>query len=239
MFFGTRKFLVVTWMAMAFVAALAMTANGQEIVDKTVATVSDGSKTQLITYSDILWQVALQPGVPLKPSRAEDLNQALETLINQRIFALEAERLPRTPPSEKEIAAEIGKTLGYFSSSAEFADRLKRVGFDSVKDEAFERLIAQRLAIDKYIDFRFASFVVVTADEENRYYRDVFVPDFRRRSPGLLMPTLDERRALIREILVRQKVGAAIEKFLDEAKRRMNIEILIEVAPKSDAASKP
>ncbi len=239
MFFGTRKYFVGKVAAVVFVAALAVPANGQEVVDKTVATVSDGSRTQLITYSDILWQVALQPGVPLTPPRPEDLNQALETLINQRIFALEAERLPRSAPTEKEIAAEIGKTLSYFSSPAEFADRLKRVGFDSVKDEAFERLIAQRLAIDKYIDFRFASFVVVTADEETRYYRDVFVPDFRRRSPGLLMPTLEDRRASIRDILLQQKIGLAIEKFLDEAKRRMNIEILIEIAPKSDAATKP
>ena len=42
----------------------------QEVVDKTVAVVTDGArKPQLITYSDILWQMALQPGVPLeKPS---------------------------------------------------------------------------------------------------------------------------------------------------------------------------
>lgn len=210
----------------------------QEIVDKTVATVSDGTRTQLITYSDILWQLALQPGASLSPPRPEDLNQALETLINQRIFALEAERLPRTAPNEKEIAAEIGKTLEFFSSPSEFANRLKRVGFDSVKDPAFERLIAQRLAIDKYIDFRFASFVVVTADDESRYYRDIFVPDFRRRSPGLLLPPFEERRGEVRDILTRQKIGAAIERFLDEAKRRMNVELLMGLGT-PDVAAKP
>ena len=107
--------------------------------------------------------------------------------------------------------------------------RLKQAGFDSVKDEAFERLIAQRAAIEKYIDFRFGSFVVVTAEEEIKYFRDVFVPDFRRRSPGLLMPTVDEQRVGIHQFLVRQKVAATIERFLDEAKRRINVEILIEV----------
>ena len=176
-------------------------ANGQEIVDKTVAVVSDSVRSELITYSDLMWQLALQPGTQLQPPRSEDLNRALLLLINQRIFALEAERLPRTAPTEKEIADKINETLTAFPSPAAFEARLKQVGFDSIKDEAFERLIAQRVAIEKYVDFRFASFVVVTPDEEATYYQNVFIPDFRRRYPGLLMPTLDEKRVEINQIL--------------------------------------
>lgn len=205
------------------------TAVGQEIVDKTVAVVSDGARSELITYSDLVWQLALQPGVQLDSPRSEDLNQALQTLINQGIFALEAQRLPRDAPFEGEIAAEISRTLRFFSSAAVFETRLKQVGFDSIKDPAFERLIAKRLSISKYTDFRFRSFVVVSADEETRYYRDIFVPDFRRRFPGLLMPTLDEKRAEIKTTLTENKVAERIEGFLDEAKRRVRIEILIEV----------
>lgn len=200
---------------------------GQDVVDKTVAVVSDARSRQVITYSDVMWQLALQPGVRLDPPSRADMEQALQTLINQRIFALEAERLPRTTPSEREIAAEITKLLSYFTSTATFEARLKRVGFDSVRDEAFERLIAQRLAIEKYVDFRFASFVVITPEEESRYYQDVFVPEFRRRTPGLVLPTLDEARSDIRETLTRQKIAAAIEQFLDEAKRRVTVEMLL------------
>lgn len=208
----------------------ASSVSAQDVVDKTVAIVTDGSrKPQLITYSDILWQLSLQPGVPLEKPRTEDLNQALQTIINQRIFALEAERLPRIAPTEKEIADKIAETLTYFPTTAAFETRLKQVGFDSVKDDAFERLIAQRVAIEKYIDFRFASFVVVTSEEETRYYREIFTPEFRRRTPGLLLPPLEEKRLEIREMLTRQKIAAAIERFLDEAKRRVQIEILIEI----------
>ncbi|MEP6787076.1 MAG: hypothetical protein ABJB40_01500 [Acidobacteriota bacterium] len=208
---------------------LAFAARGQEVVDKTVAVVSDSSKIELITYSDLVWQLALQPGVPLDPPRSEDLNQALQLLINQRIFALEAERLPRNAPTDKEIADKITETLTHFTSPAAFETRLKRVGFDSIKDDGFVHLIAQRIAIEKYVDFRFGSFIVVTADEESKYYRDVYVPDFRRTSPGLLLPPLDEKRAEIHQTLTRQKVATAIERFLDEAKRRVRIDVLIEV----------
>lgn len=217
-------------MVIAAVMITVLPGYSQKVVDKTVAVVRDGTrKPQLITFSDLLWQLALQPGIPLDNPRSEDLNQALQTLINQRIFAIEAERLPRTAPSNKEIADKINDTLSFFPTAAAFESRLKQVGFDSVKDDAFERLIAQRVSIEKYVDFRFVSFVVVTSDEEARYYRDVFTPEFRRRSPGLLLPPLEEKRLEIRETLTNQKTTAAIERFLDEAKRRIQVEILIEV----------
>jgi len=37
----------------------------QQVVDKMVATVNAGVKTDLITYSDLLWQLSLQPGTVL------------------------------------------------------------------------------------------------------------------------------------------------------------------------------
>ncbi len=208
--------------------AAASTVTAQQVVDKTLATVGSGTRTQLITYSDVLWQLALQPNTPLDPPRKQDLDQALETLINQRIFAIEAERLPRATPSEARLATEIARILRYFASTADFEARLKQVGFDSVKDDAFQRLIAQRLAIEEYVEFRFGSFVVVTAEEENKFYREIFVPDFRRRSPGVVIPTFEERRTEIRDVLSAEKKGLAIEKFLDEAKRRVTVVTLIE-----------
>src|SRR5215213_7815042 len=62
------------------------TARGQEITDRMVATVNGGVRTDLITYSDLLWQLALQPGTPLTNPRSEDLNAALQSLINQRLI---------------------------------------------------------------------------------------------------------------------------------------------------------
>lgn len=232
MFSATEKYanlalrLVLTGV---FIASFSGLVFGQEIIDRTVATVNDGVRTELITYSDLLWQIAMQPNAPLDPPRTEDLNAALLRLIDQRLFALEAERLPRPAPAEKEISDEIGKTLKYFPSTAVFEQRLKRVGFDSIKDDNFERIIARRVSINNYIDFRFRSFTVVTPEDEAKYYRDEFVPDFRKRFPGLLMPTLDEKRREIHAILTEDRVAARIEAFLDDAKRRVEIDILTEL----------
>ena len=204
--------------------------NAQEVVDKTVAIIGDGiGNPELITYSDLLWSLALQPGAPLNPPTSADLNRALQLLINQRLFALEAERVPRAAPTQAEIDAEIKRVLAQFPSTAEFEKRLRIVGFDSVRDENYERIMAQRVMIEKYLDFRFRSFVVITPLDEEKYFREVFTPDFRRRNPGLLMPTLDEMRTRINRLLTEEKVESDIERFLDFAKRRNEIIVLSEV----------
>jgi hypothetical protein len=224
-----RKALLIVAVGL-LVFASAIKSDAQQIVDKTVATISDGvSSSELITYSDLLWQLALIPEAPLNPPNSDDLNKVLQLLINQRLFALEAKRLPRNAPTEAEVNAEIKRVLALFPSTAEFERRLRSVGFTSVADENFLRIMQQRVAIEKYLDFRFRSFVIITPQDEERYFRDVFTPDFRRRNPGTLVPTLAEVRPRINQILTERKVEEEIEKFLDDAKRRVEIDILFEV----------
>ncbi|HYP50456.1 MAG TPA: hypothetical protein VEQ34_05900, partial [Pyrinomonadaceae bacterium] len=68
-----------------FCLVLPTVANAQQrIVDKTVATISDGvSSSELITYSDLLWQLALDPSAPLNPPSSDDLNKILQLIIDQ------------------------------------------------------------------------------------------------------------------------------------------------------------
>lgn len=227
-YFGKWRNLALRMgLSVILIAAFSSVLIGQQIVDRTVATVSDGVRTELITYSDILWQLALQPNSSLDPPVADDENAALQGLIDLRVFALEAERLPSAAPTETEISDEIARTIGFFGSTAVFEERLKKVGFDSIKDENFERIISRRVAINNYVEFRFGSFTVVTPEEEARYYREEFVPDFRKRFPGLLMPTLDEKRKEINSKLTAERVRSRIQNFLDDAKRRVQIEILV------------
>jgi hypothetical protein len=224
----------IFWLALIGVIFFTLQASAQaqndaQVVDKTVATVSDGVRTELITYSDLLWNLALKPDVPIDPPTSDDLNLALQELIKFRLVILEAERLPTEEPTPEEIKAEIERILAQFPSTAEFVRRLNLVGFDSISDENFQELMRQRVAIEKYIDFRFRSFVVITPEDERKYYREVFTPDFRRRNPGLLLPQFEEVQARINETLTEQKVAADIEKFLDNAEARADIVILSEV----------
>lgn len=200
---------------------------GQTVVDRTIATVDDrAGAPELITYSDLLWELALQPRIPIEPPSPEDLNRALELVINRRLIAIEAKRLPSAPPSDDRINLEINRILEGFPSTAEFERRLRMVGFDSVKDENFQRMMEERVRIEQYLDFRFRSFVVITRDDELRYYHNVYTPEFRRRYPGLLMPPFESKQFEMNEILTEERVAESVEDFLDDARSRTDIALL-------------
>ncbi|MER3632511.1 MAG: hypothetical protein C4325_10415, partial [Blastocatellia bacterium] len=113
-------------------------------------------------------------------------------------------------------------------STADFERRLRQVGFKSVKDENFETIISQRVAIEKYIDFRFRSFVLITQEELRKYYSETYSPDFRKRNPGRIVPRFEEVATEIERELTEARIARDIEEFLEGAKRRLTITILME-----------
>jgi hypothetical protein len=200
----------------------------QEVTDKMVATVNSGVTSDLITYSDLLWQLALEPDAPLENPRSEDLNRVLRTVIDQRLIAQEAEKLPTIRPTGVEIKAERDELARHFPIG-ELQRRLNQVGFTGTDDDNFLRIIEQRVATKKYIDFRFRAFVVVTPQDEQQYYDDTFVPRYRQRFPGRIVPTFEASEAEINRILTETKIAADIDAFLDSARDRAEIVILSQV----------
>lgn len=195
----------------------------QKVVDKMVATVNAGVRTDLITYSDLLWQLALQPDTPLDTPRSSDLNDALRKLIDQRLILQEAEKLPTIAPTPKEVSDARDELARYFSSPAEFQQRLQRVGLTS---EKLDEILEQRLKMEKYLSFRFQNFVVVTQDEIADYYNKVYVPRLRARFPGRIVPSPEQARAEIETLLTEGKIESDTDAFLDTARERAEIVIL-------------
>ena len=194
-----------------------------QVVDKMVATVNAGARTDLITYSDLVWQLALQPRTSLDNPASEDLNRALRLLIDQDLILQEAEKLPTIEPTQKEITQMRDDLARNFPSPAEFRQRLQRVGLTGEKlDEILER----RLKMEKYLDFRFRNFVVISQKEVADYYRDVYVPRLRERAPGRIVPTLEEVSGEIEKALTEAKIESDTDAFLDTARERAEIVML-------------
>jgi hypothetical protein len=222
-----RAAAVVVMLVVAALCLLCNTqqARAQQIVDRMVATVNGGVRLDLITYSDLLWQLALQPGTPLANPRSEDLNNALQSLINQRLILQEAEKLPAIAPSDEDVRAAISDLVKQFPSSADFIERLRTVGFQSIDDEQFKEIIRHRVVISNYLNFRFRSFTIFTPQEEANYYTQVWVPRFKRQHPDTIVPTLEKARAEINQTLTEDKVESDTDAFLDSS--RENAEIII------------
>jgi hypothetical protein len=195
---------------------------GAEVVDRMVAVVNG---RELITHSDLLWQLALQADAPLDNPRPEDLRRALDTLIDQRLIAQEAEKLPSVTPTAEEVKAELTRLIGFFPSQAEFYWRLNRVGLGE-DSEQLREIVQDRVVIRKYLDFRFRSFTVVTPQEVEAFYRDVYVPRRRRQSPGSIVPKLEEVSSQIQNELIESKIESDIDAFIEGARTAAEITIL-------------
>lgn len=197
--------------------------SAQQIVDKMVATVNAGVRTDLITYSDLLWQLSLQPGTVLDNPTSQDLNGALRLLIDQRLILQEAEKIPTIVPTQKEVSDARDELARNFPSATEFQQRLQRVGLTS---EKLDEIIEQRLKMEKYLDFRFRNFVVISQKEVADYYAQIYVPRFRARSPGRIVPTLEQARDEIQKTMTEAKIESDTDAFLDTARDRAEIVIL-------------
>ncbi len=215
--------------AIVIVAALASGASAQtpaagggEVVDRMVAVVNG---SELITYSDLLWQLALQPGVPIDSPRREDLSRVLELLIDQRLVLQEAGKLPHVHATEEEMKKAEADLIKRFPSLEEFQRRLERVGMTAAQ---LHEIIHERIDMEKYLDFRFRSFTVVTPQEVEAYYREVFVPRHRRTRPGVVVPELKSVYDSIQSELVERKIESDTDDFLDEARAAAQITFLDE-----------
>jgi hypothetical protein len=218
-----RSLLTVAMLLTAH-CSLLTGAQAQQVVDKMVATVNASGQTRcqvcLITYSDLLWQLALQPDTVLVNPSSDELNRTLGLVIDQRLILQEAEKLPSIAPTTEEIAAARDELAKAFPSQAEFQSRLQSVGLTA---EKLNEIIEQRVKIEKYLDFRFRNFVVVTQNEIADYYRDVYVPRLRSRAPGQIVPTLEQASPAIEKTLTEAKIETDTDAFLDNARERAEI----------------
>ncbi|HKO45702.1 MAG TPA: hypothetical protein VJU84_20665 [Pyrinomonadaceae bacterium] len=219
------RYFVMTALLLTAYCLLPTVLRGQEVVDKMVATVNADGATEcggvcLITYSDLLWQLSLQPDTPLDNPTSADLNRALRLVIDQRLILQEAEKLPSIAPTAEEIKARRDELVKIFGSLQALQQRMQRVGLTA---EKLDEILDQRLKIEKYLDFRFRNFVVITQQEIADYYRDVYVPRLRARAPGQIVPTLEEARDEIERTLQESKIETDTDAFLDNARERAEI----------------
>ncbi len=113
--------------------------------------------------------------------------------------------------------------IGEFPSEAAFRRRVESVG---LTPERIDELLRQRILIERFIEFRFQSFVFVSQQEIERYYNDVFAPKVQK--AGQVPPPLEQVREQIAEILKQDKIGQELDRFLATARQRADVVYLAE-----------
>lgn len=215
------------WSAFAFAAAAP-----QKVVDQIISLVNE----DIITRSDLLWSLAMDPQAP-NPAEgvsSDLLRQKLDVMIDQRLIAQEARRVPTAEITAEDINQRRAALIRDFKSETIFRQRVEAVGLTSTR---VDELIRERILIERFVDFRFRSFVFVTEPEIQRYYDETLAPQIRAR--GQVAPSLDDKikddtgkevtvRELITEIIRRDKINQEIDRFLNAARQRADITLLTE-----------
>lgn len=209
--------------------ALAPSVSAQIVPDKIVASVTNGSQAtpDVITYSEIVWQLALEPGEvsPARPS-SDQLKHALDLLVQQMLVVQEARKLPLSQTAaaqnefDQQVQEKLRELIQLFGSRARLEERMKQVGLTG---EQLDQILRDRVTMDRYIDFRFKAFAIVSDKEiEDRYERD-----YRRPRGNQIVKTLDQARAQIEHDLTEEKISVEIDNFIDRLRDQPGTEIVI------------
>ena len=204
-------------------------AQNQKVIDQILVLV-DGD---IITRSDLIWNMALEPKSPSPagPVSSDLLSLELDVAINQRLIAHEAARVPAAEVGRDEVNKRQTELIAQFPSETAFRQRIESVGMTPDK---LEELVREMIARERFIDFRFRSFVFVTEQEIKAYYDKELVPKIR--AQGAVPPSLDadlpnEKRKVrdsITEILKAEKIEQEESRWLKDATQRADIVRLAE-----------
>jgi hypothetical protein len=225
-----RKLTFISLLLLTAHCSLLTSAQAQVVADKMVATVTNGARPtpDLITYSDLIWQLALEPAVPFseKPSPA-NLNHALRELEDQFLILQEARKLPSADSPEgfaqrdKEVQTRRDELAQALGGASRLQERMTRVGLTS---EQLDLILRDRVMMDQYLDFRFRAFAVVTLKEITDRYNETYG---RQRNSGRIVPTLEEVRSRIEHDVMEEKIEAEIDKFVDNLREQPGTEIIV------------
>lgn len=184
--------------------------------DRLVATVNG----EVITQSDLVWQLAFDPAVNPEAISEADLTRALRIQIDTLLLDQEARRLPGVKITDEEVMKLKGFFIRLFSSEVLLRQRLERVGMDA---DTFDRLLRRKIQTDKYITFRFRSFVIVTDEEVLDFYKTRVRPAVQERGEVAPEEPTEEQRRQIVELLTLEKSDIEQLRWIQSARSRADI----------------
>ncbi len=188
-------------------------ARSQQIVDRIVATVEG----DLITWSEVR-ELGAFNRLTGQSQRSEP--ELLQRLINQWIVTTEAtaSRFPASSQPQLEIA--YNQLVAEFPSPDAYRARLRELALD---DAAVRRQLARQLFLARYLDQKYRFLVRVEEPSIAAYYREEFAP--RLEAGGQKPPPLEAVREQVSEILTQQEITRMAERWLDESRARLRIEL--------------
>lgn len=209
------------WFAIALCVAAAVPVAGrapcfgapQQVVDRIVATVEG----DVITLSEVRELGAFNQLTGGAQGSDEEL---LQRLINQWIVTSEAAGSRFTGPSTERVEGEYTRLVAEFASPEAYRTRLRELALD---EGAVRRQLGRQLFLTLYLDHKYRFLARVEDAAIEAYYRETLIPQLAAR--GQAVPRLDAVREEIREVLIQEEITRLAERWLEESRARLRIQL--------------
>jgi len=190
-----------------------------EILDRIAITVAN----QVITESQIEDEIRVTAFLNREKVdlSAAVKKEAAARLIQQALIRREMD-LSRYPLPELSDAGESLQSIkAMYSSETEFQKALENYGITA--DELTRRLLWQ-LTLLRFIDYRFRPGIQIPPSDVQAYYRQQ-VSEWRQKGTNPI-PTLEEARDQIEEILTQQRIDQALDQWIQDTMKQVPIRYL-------------
>lgn len=161
----------------------------------------------------------------LVDGHSKSREELIRELADQWIVRQEAAAITYSQPSTEDVDNAYQQLVKQFSSVEEFNRRCAALG---LADGAVRRMLEQQLYLSRYLDHRFRPAAQVTQEQIEAYYQNEFVPQLKTRNETV--PPLDDVEDTIREVLIQRAITEAAEKWLDDTRQSLKIDIVLQGA---------
>jgi hypothetical protein len=185
-----------------------------KVIDGIAARIED----DIITESEVQELTTFQKLVDGKSKTRTEVIQELE---EQWILRGEANTAKFAQPSKADVDRAYDEFVKQFPSAEEFQKRVSEAG---LSEASIRRILQQQLYLSRFIDYRFRPAAQVDDRQIEIYYNTEFAPQLKAR--GQAVPALEDVEDTIREVLVQRDINDRANKWLDETRTRLNIDIL-------------
>jgi peptidyl-prolyl cis-trans isomerase SurA len=190
-----------------------------EIIDRIAITVANQVITQSQIDDDVRVTAFLNRGKLDLSLQAK--KEAAGRLIEQALIRREMD-LSRYPLPELSDAGETLQSLkAMYPSETDFQDALQQYGLTS--DQLTRRLWWQ-LTLLRFIDYRFRPGIQIPPADVQAYYRQQ-VSQWEQKGTNPI-PTLEESRDQIEEILTQKRIDQALEQWIQDTRGQVTIHYL-------------
>jgi peptidyl-prolyl cis-trans isomerase SurA len=190
-----------------------------EIIDKIVITVAN----QVITQSQIDDEIRVTAFLNREKVdlSADARKQAAGRLVEQALIKREMDISHYPLPELSDAGESLEALKATYSTESEFQNALQAAGITA--DQLTRRLWWQ-LTLLRFIDYRFRPGIQIpTADVQAYYRRQVSEWEQKGTKP---IPTLDESRDQIEEILTQQRIDQALDQWMKDTRKQVTINYL-------------